>query len=433
MDDDDAQDVVARAQRFACTQCDRSFLRREHLRRHSATHAPTGAFTCSICFKRFTRNDILMRHISTHATISSGRKHKNIRSCTACVAARTRCSSSLPCSRCTSRNIDCQPQPRKQLDTHIDASPSPRSPKSLPAIDSMSPAGNAFSTPPASTSRPSLEAVRSQSNYRQSLPRLGAIDGHSQDQCVLPELAEIQAYAYGEDNAHLDMADGLHEGINDTIMSSFAANPSTTRSVEDLFTAASVPQTRELYINSGGARLPKIRRSNSMRDERRRPRPPSSYRGLPGFPSSRPITPELEDESLRARSFLPQATWDEIHANFEHYCLTPSPLFPSFASSRFPKRGDFDLMIAAYFDSMHQIIPAMHLPSLSLQPTDWLLALGLASAGSHYLDGASKFQLVDAMHEFLHRALVHLVGHGKLPERIALTKSRVSKKTQFQT
>ena len=410
MEGDDANKSASESRRFFCTQCDRSFLRREHLRRHAAVHAPSGAFTCSVCFKKFTRNDILMRHEATHSTATNGRKQKGLRSCAACVAARTKCSSTLPCARCVSKKIECHPQAqtrRNRTGTGNDSPFSPESSSSIAAIDSMSPVANGYSTP-QTNDQSSVQDTAGAIFMPGPIPSPEQsthkpFDPHNQNSALqeVPDLALVTV-----DNERLDGQIGDFGRPLDASITALSTDSSRMHYVDESFASATAPQSRELYIDSGGARLPKIRRTNSMRDDRRRPRPPSRQQGLMSFPLSRPITPELEDDSLRMRTFMPQDTWDELRTNFEHYCLTPSSLFPSYTSSRFPSHENFNLMIAAYFDSFHQIVPLVHLPTLSLPPSNWILALGLASIGCHYLNGASKFQLVDAMHEFLQRALV---------------------------
>ncbi|KAI9355387.1 hypothetical protein DFJ73DRAFT_609775, partial [Zopfochytrium polystomum] len=49
---------------YVCAVCERRFMRKHDLRRHSLIHdgaAPTTR--CDVCFKTFTRVDALHRHI----------------------------------------------------------------------------------------------------------------------------------------------------------------------------------------------------------------------------------------------------------------------------------------------------------------------------------------------------------------------------------
>jgi hypothetical protein len=286
---------------------------------------------------------------------------------------------------------------------------SPQSSSSTTALDDMSPIANDCETPPISTSatshieptRKSLKAPMAQSKVaaRLSQGRQQDISSTEVDRCV-PSM----------DLSQMDRHTNQRNLLIDFAMPISTNHPSPLYFDNDLLMNGLAPQAKELYVDSDGARLPKIRRANTMQDDLNRPQPPTTYHGPLSFPSSRLPILDLEDERLRARSFMPQDTWEEIMAQFERCCLAPSELFPSFSSNQFPTRADFDTMIAAYFNSFHQIVPLVHEPTLSLDQANWLFALSLATIGTHFLEDASKFQYVTCMHEFLYRALVFAVS-----------------------
>ncbi|KAI0149318.1 hypothetical protein BJ166DRAFT_602076 [Pestalotiopsis sp. NC0098] len=94
--------------KFECSKCPRSFQRREHLKRHRRIHDGTKRFACPTCSKRFARSDILHRHEFIHTAIPpdpAGVQRK--RACLECAKARERCTKGLPCSRCTSKTLQC--------------------------------------------------------------------------------------------------------------------------------------------------------------------------------------------------------------------------------------------------------------------------------------------------------------------------------------
>jgi hypothetical protein len=404
MDGDEVDRQDAASKRFSCSQCDRSFIRREHLTRHSAVHNFSRIHTCSVCFKRFTRSDILLRHESTHIGATSGRKQKAIRSCTACATAKSRCSADLPCPRCISKQIDCHPQAdsfhriRRRDESSEE---SPRDSASLLEGEGRSPMSQMLCTPPSTsivaTSQETEEHddLVSQPDLRHSVTndQIGGIRHFDGPSSVLATISSSRCVGQQE---------SVVESVN---------HHSPLGLASDVFGMSSIPLTKELYIDGDGVRLPRIRRPKSLRGERMQLEMSTDDHARLCFPPWSAFIAELEDESLRERTFLQRDTWDELRMRFHHYCLTPSALFPSFVSTQFPTRIDFDVMIACYFDSFHQILPLIHMPTAAFEPAEWLLALGVASAGSHFLSGSSQCQYTRALHEFLQRALVFAVGH----------------------
>ncbi|TPX18601.1 uncharacterized protein E0L32_002458 [Thyridium curvatum] len=123
--------------------CGKSFLRKEHLRRHQATHGER-AYVCDVCQRSFTRNwnsgtshstqsvpgqepispllhthdpgaltarwehmsDLLRRHVALHesATVPDPRRS---RACDACHANKTKCDGGDTCTLCSKRGIAC--------------------------------------------------------------------------------------------------------------------------------------------------------------------------------------------------------------------------------------------------------------------------------------------------------------------------------------
>ncbi|CAH0046833.1 unnamed protein product [Clonostachys solani] len=90
--------------RHTC-HCGKSFVRREHLRRHQATHGER-QHVCSICQRPFTRSDLLKRHLSTHTASEQG-PLRTVQACDACYENKTKCDGGERCSLCTRRGITC--------------------------------------------------------------------------------------------------------------------------------------------------------------------------------------------------------------------------------------------------------------------------------------------------------------------------------------
>ena len=117
-----------------CEVCSSTFRRAEHLKRHLRSHSSERPYACATCGKAFARSDILHRHELNHS-VSKDRPANRLttgtfRACTACAAARQRCSGGSPCARCSKRNIDCIfPRGCEPLDGSDASSPSPSEPK----------------------------------------------------------------------------------------------------------------------------------------------------------------------------------------------------------------------------------------------------------------------------------------------------------------
>lgn len=104
--------------RHVC-HCGKSFLRKEHLKRHQATHARP-SFACPVCHRCFTRNDVLRRHISVHSSTQLPAAPRGRRACNACHENKTKCNGGSQCSLCAKRRILCvysrDPDPARDRD-----------------------------------------------------------------------------------------------------------------------------------------------------------------------------------------------------------------------------------------------------------------------------------------------------------------------------
>ncbi|UKZ95936.1 uncharacterized protein TrAFT101_010743 [Trichoderma asperellum] len=102
--------------KLQCPECNRRFIRPEHMRRHLRNHDTSKRFACHVCSKKFARSDILSKHRAAHVAGPSQtpvQKHSNgfvpskSRACYACAKAREKCSKGLPCMRCSRRGLAC--------------------------------------------------------------------------------------------------------------------------------------------------------------------------------------------------------------------------------------------------------------------------------------------------------------------------------------
>ncbi|KAE9565900.1 hypothetical protein CGMCC3_g17924 [Colletotrichum fructicola] len=131
----DRNDAAA-AGLYQCPHCQRRYSRPAYLARHIRTYTSSKRCACPICSKAFARTDLLKRHVARHAgggqNHASKRKHGSKRNhhagpspgprrvsyaCRQCAAARVKCDEVKPCTRCCSRNIDCEPSSSRHSST----------------------------------------------------------------------------------------------------------------------------------------------------------------------------------------------------------------------------------------------------------------------------------------------------------------------------
>ncbi|RDA92457.1 hypothetical protein CP533_6437 [Ophiocordyceps camponoti-saundersi (nom. inval.)] len=133
--------------RHGC-HCGKSFLRKEHLRRHQATHDGP-AYSCQVCGRSFSRSDLLRRHAGIHGGAAAVPDSRRGKACDTCHANKTKCDGGLQCSLCSKRGVACtygrrdtasDPVPSRFPATGSDESPAPRpdSPPEHPVVVALS-------------------------------------------------------------------------------------------------------------------------------------------------------------------------------------------------------------------------------------------------------------------------------------------------------
>ena len=171
----------------------------------------------------------------------------------------------------------------------------------------------------------------------------------------------------------------------------------------------------ETYLDGDGARLPKIgiRRRYNFRPSLPLPPPgpvpvyevlAASYVFPQGF-----CQPTLE-HAMPEHPLLNEITYNDIRRNFEHTCGPHAPFSPGFLSPDYPTWDHMHLFIQIYLDEFQPLVPMLHVPTLDLNSSHWLLALALASMGSHFADMPEAEYCALALNEHLRRAIYDLVS-----------------------
>ncbi|PTD06354.1 hypothetical protein FCULG_00011714 [Fusarium culmorum] len=94
---------------YACSQCSKTYKRREHLHRHAASHSAVRPYRCGTCNQSYQRPDVLRRHsLTCQAKVRTGSSLvTNRRACDFCVRQKKACSNGQPCDHCRSKSVEC--------------------------------------------------------------------------------------------------------------------------------------------------------------------------------------------------------------------------------------------------------------------------------------------------------------------------------------
>ncbi|KAL2865463.1 uncharacterized protein BJX67DRAFT_373104 [Aspergillus lucknowensis] len=98
---------------FTCSQCDKFYQRKAHLRRHELTHTGQASSACPICKKSFMKPEVARRHSKACAIkhnqrpVLAAKPGRKRQSCDQCFSTKRACDKSSPCSRCRNLGQPC--------------------------------------------------------------------------------------------------------------------------------------------------------------------------------------------------------------------------------------------------------------------------------------------------------------------------------------
>lgn len=165
------------------------------------------------------------------------------------------------------------------------------------------------------------------------------------------------------------------------------------------------------YIDGDGARLPRVRKApyrhsdsythNFLLDHR------NTY---PTF--TFPESEEHQDDpstSISNIESIPTNVYSEIFRIFNLSCVS-SNNYHNFQGGSFPSLPMLSWFVQHYTQNFRSIIPFTHPSRFDLSTSHWLLILAMATIGSHYNDTSGAEVITLALHEFLRRAVLTVVG-----------------------
>lgn len=364
---------------FTCSICSKSFRHLKHLKRHQSSHgADTGQYQCSTCSKVFTRKDGLQRHSWLHKDTTPSLVTSKSRACDRCVTAKTKCSGSLPCSRCHARRIECR--------------------FSATATSTTSMTDSGTETDVRGSSNPSSSARVHSHDFRSS--QSANTDVALYRESVKTDLEPTR------DPTRTDLA--LSRGARPAV--TIQSGPTTPARDDDRASSQNSYLSRTasatsysayeggdgvLYVDSERARQP-VQRKRLMLPPGRSPIISSFSLSFDvrNIPPPLAVKPHVTDDQYRS-----------MRQYFETLCVNSSLMFERFVAPDFPSKEFFCILIDTYFDGFADALPFIHQPTFDGPSRHFALLLALATLGSYFFGHGMDNQFCTSLREFLRRVL----------------------------
>ena len=392
------------------------------------------------------RSDTLQRHELIHQKDPGVSKLKGARACKECAGSKVRCNGTMPCERCSSKNVDC-------------VYPSAASPSQ--ALDSPSSAMSDYASTPGTSENISSSALESTAFPRQleqSLPYIG----HAIPYPEQPITIATETWSYGSHPGMTSQPPLFIPGSFPTysqpllpqttiapqaVLSPFEGSYSGTEASFEIPQGSPFPRDRHASLDQLSRRprlVPSLRSKTvildsdspgspltlaSLREEptpnrtdirgsfHRSFAPATTYlsrRRRFNFPLSGAIIPTFQDNSYVSFNMLSEQTYSSIQRSFASVCTGLTAYQPPYSSSCFPSLKTLNALVKLYLDSFHPVLPILHHPTLDLNGSHWILSLAVLTIGSHMSDFEQSEEYSLCFDEFLRRAISALVSCSSL-------------------
>lgn len=178
------------------------------------------------------------------------------------------------------------------------------------------------------------------------------------------------------------------------------ASPCGAATVPSLATDESNTIPGEFYADGGVGRLTRMRKRRAY---------PSQYTISDSQSRSFSLAfPQGVSPGPSDHEWVSEQAYKEMELYHSSMCASTQSFFEPFESTEFPLRRLLDHLCSLFTIHCSSSLPLLHVPTLRTRSQHWLLTLGMAALGSHYLRHENINTFVLSMHELIRRLLLQV-------------------------
>nr|POE85114.1 hypothetical protein CFP56_68683 [Quercus suber] len=361
------------------------------------------------------RRDAQQRHELIHQSTPSLLR-LGARACTNCATAKARCSGGSLCLRCQGRSLDCV----------------------YPEVRDATSIGQRSTDQNHNASGAALDTGHASQTFQQSMAMAHGID--SDAGVPGPDFWDLNSLTNAnwlDGLAESDFADfallgvpsplpaNTTQGTDSTVWTfSSTSSPHTAGNVfhtsdgpnpqarrrlppssthtdnllEDVDADEEAMQAGRLYVDGEAARLPRTKRRklSAVRSGQRK-------KGGKTFSLA---FEKLDDVPSSVKFHVQDSAYAKLEELYNQLCLNPGHLWPSFEQVELPSVVIFEYLLQLYFENFDRVLPCVDCVELTNSPDCPFSVLGMAAAGSFYMEETSTIlTFAVSMQEFVRRVL----------------------------
>ncbi|KAJ9424393.1 hypothetical protein QL093DRAFT_2008211 [Fusarium oxysporum] len=411
---------------LSCPDCDAVFVRTEHLQR------------CILSELTCIERDVLIRHMQIHDLSEVPAKHRRTtyvaKACSQCAKSKQRCDGQLPCSRCTSKELDCSyatlsycsyaKSRNRRASQSMQSSVVDQGKTSVPSVPNQELQNAATSSYLENQSEVNPVQFGDFSEMGNApLPFWSPNDVEtitsllSQPPMVLDQNlgsvfdthGDLQGFSFSNIGAFLGL-EGHRSLVDET--PSLSSQSAPDYSLAETTIPQHVALTQEMPASA-----PSEPAVECLETEAPAPTFTQTFKSPDSsHERSSDVNVSIFNEGIsqdydvwRAEDYchVPRLTEDVYEEMTKHFARYNSDdeYWTPFTCRNFPPITHINTFIQVYFEEFHSLLPFLHRATFAPTRDKWMLSLGIAAVGSIFSRAKNSRTTIYDLQEFLRRAI----------------------------